>query len=121
MVEIRLATDDELRRYGGRTAQKAVAMIGYADDGRFIAAGGLDYVEGGEVHAWARTSREAKRHKLALWRTCRQIMDAARAAGHQRILAAASPIIPRAPAFLERLGFREVGMRDHYRLFEWRP
>ncbi|GLI21902.1 hypothetical protein GGQ86_000796 [Xanthobacter flavus] len=119
--EIRPLVPEDLPRHCGRAAgERTVGLIGFVE-GRFVAAGGLDYCESGEVIAWCKVTREARRHRIAFWRECRRVLEAAREAGHQRVLAVASPIIPTAPAFLGRLGFREVGTRFGMRLFAWEP
>lgn len=118
--DIHPASDDELRTYCQRTAEKTEALIGFVD-GRFAAAGGFDYRDNGEVMAWCKVTREVKQHRMAFIKACIDLFAAARVAGHERILAVASPIIPTAPDFLERLGFKEVGERYGMRLFAWEP
>lgn len=119
--DIHPVTAEELARFCARGPEhRAVGLIGFVD-GKFVGAGGFDYCDSGEVVAWCKVTPEVKRHRVALWRCCLRMLDAAREAGHKRILAVASPIIPTAPVFLARLGFKEVGTRYGMRLFVWEP
>jgi RimJ/RimL family protein N-acetyltransferase len=74
-------------------------------DGRVIGVGGLAFLPGGTVAAWADLSDEARRAKISLHKAALEILRMAQASGIKRIVASGDVSSPAAMRWLIRLGF----------------
>lgn len=74
-------------------------------DGRVIGLGGIGHLEDGTVIAFGRITDEFRRHPVKLHKAGLEVFREARERGIREIFATADPSVPRAGAWLERLGF----------------
>lgn len=90
-------------------------------DGRVIGVGGLAYLPGGTVAAWAALTDEARACKVSLHRAGLRFMADIKAAGIRRVVASADIHSPAALRWLLRLGFRPVDDDPERAVFVWTP
>jgi hypothetical protein len=120
MMDIRLATRDELASFLGKPVDgfDVVAVIGRVGD-YVVGVGGFSYDASGEVVAWCQIRPEARLFKFAIHRTAKMMLAHARTAGETRIVAERNSLIPGAGRWLESLGFRPDP--ESPRMYVWEP
>lgn len=119
-IEVRPALPGEVERFLGRPPEHDVVALVGVSGGEIVGVGGLAYTDDGEVFAWCDLRPEARVYRIALHRAARQVLAAARAAGHELVLALPSVVYPRASLWLRRLGAEVVGERGGRELYAWR-
>ena len=89
-------------------------------DGAIIAIGGVSHLPDGSLLAFAHLTDEARRRKVWLHRQAKRML-AQLAARRARIVATASPDIPAAEPWLERLGFVPMNLatEDGRVIWKW--
>lgn len=92
---------------GATSPYPFVGLSGIAD-GEVVALGGLVHQDGRWIAGLHMREGGAFRHPVALVKASRRILASARRAG-LRVVAFCDPELPRAAAFMERLGFRRTG------------
>jgi len=119
-VVVRRATPAEIAALApgdDRPTMKAwVGVIPGASPGteRIVGFGGLAFRQGRWI-AFCELSDEARRHKRAIVRAGRDVMDAARRDGHCFVYAQADADEPMARRWLESLGFQPDNKTGLYR------
>ena len=118
-LRLRLATDDDFRAYFGCeppeiwTAQVAVR------DEKIIGIGGVVYDIKGQATAFLDTT---ERPSFVLHRAALRFLKTMRKVGEPSIRTACQEGIPRAAAWLTKLGFRKTGeIIDEQEIWLWQP
>lgn len=89
------------------------------EHGQIIGFGGVAYLEDGRKMAFADLTEEARKHKVALHKAGKQIMDTARRKGVKRLIAMADmEASPAAERWLKRFGFRQHEVNGA-KIWEW--
>lgn len=89
-------------------------------DGRAVAVGGLAFLPGGTVAAFAALTDEARACKVSLHRAGLRLMREAREAGIKRVVASAETRSEPAMRWLLRLGFEPIESDNERTTFVWR-
>lgn len=113
-VVVRQATPAELAALApGDDRPTVTAWVGEVD-GRIVGFGGLAFKQGRWI-AFCELSEDARRHKRAIVRAGRNVIDEARRAGHRFVYAEADGNEPMARRWLESLGFQPDNKTGLYR------
>lgn len=89
-------------------------------DGRVVAVGGLTFLPGGTVAAFAALTDEARACKVSLHRAGLRLMREAKESGIKRVVASADSKSEVAMRWLLRLGFEPVESDNERTTFVWR-
>lgn len=123
-VTLRPTLPDDLPHVIGEPLPFRIKAITGEIDGKVIGVGGLAFLPGGTVVAWAALTDEARRAKVSLHRAGLRLMQEARAAGFKRVVASADAESPAAVRWLARLGFEliddDTSTQDGHPIFIWR-
>jgi len=123
-VVLRPTLPDDLPHVIGEPLPCRIKAVTGEIDGRVIGVGGLAFLPGGTVVAWAALTDEARKAKVSLHKAGLRMMRDARAAGFKRVVASADAQSPTAVRWLKRLGFELIdddpATEDGHPIFVWR-
>lgn len=117
-IEIRPITSQDILAFYGHGLRETVRGWSVYLDGELAAICGITIGHGIMV-AFSEVKPGLEVPKITIWRTANDLMDRIKTLGYKRFFAVASPSIPGAPAFLERLGFIHVESSVRGEVFKW--
>jgi len=116
-MDIRPATREDIEAYSDMPNKPTMRAWAGEEDGKVIAIGGYA-VSKGRWFGFVDLEEEARKHKFAIARGAKMVLNEARKQGIKFIYAEASPDEPTAVRWLTSLGF-ELDPRSLY-LYRWR-
>ena len=115
---IRPATRTDIEAFSDMPDKPTIRAYVAEMDGKVIGMGGAALAKG-RWYAFADLPEEIRPYKMTIMRNARRFLEQMRRDGIRFIYAEASPVEPKAVAWLTSLGF-EVDQRSGGRLYRWR-
>jgi N-acetylglutamate synthase-like GNAT family acetyltransferase len=120
IVTIRPSTPEDIRHVIGEPLPWRVRALTGEIAGRVIAVGGLTWLPGGTIAAFAALTDEARKYKVSLHRAGLRLMREAKESGIKSVVASADSGSDPALRWLLRLGFKPVESDNERTTFVWR-
>jgi hypothetical protein len=108
MINFRPATAKDVEEFYGKPSKHSFRGLVAVDDGSIVGIGGITTVNSRLV-VFTSMREEMKRHKKAVAKGCRLMMDMVKEAGRP-VYAVADPNEPTAEKLLAKLGFEPTGL-----------
>lgn len=119
-VRIRPARPDDVGHITDEPLPWRIRALTGEIDGRVIGVGGLAWLPGGTIAAFAALTDEARGYKVSLHRAGLRLMREAKEAGIKSVVASADTQSVTAMRWLLRLGFDLVEQDRERAIFLWR-